>query len=115
MRLNLSPIRLAMVSKRFWEKLWEPTTFMRVKLRLNANAIKCFSSFNWAGQGRLDGAFCDYTKADKMAFLNKLRDMGVVNIEMEGIKYIDFLLNLFKCFSLSLQPLFLRLWHITQE
>lgn len=35
------------------------------------------------GQGRLDGAFCDYTESDKMEFLNKLCDFGVVNIEME--------------------------------
>lgn len=36
------------------------------------------------GQGRLDGAFCDFTEADKMNYLNKLHDFGVVNIEMES-------------------------------
>lgn len=36
------------------------------------------------GQGRLDGAFCDFSEQDKMDFLNKLRDIGVVNIEMEA-------------------------------
>lgn len=35
------------------------------------------------GQGRLDGAFCSFTEADKMAFLHKLHDFGVRNIEME--------------------------------
>lgn len=35
------------------------------------------------GQGRLDGAFCDYTENDKMEYLGKLRDFGVINIEME--------------------------------
>lgn len=35
------------------------------------------------GQGRLDGAFCDYTENDKMEYLAKLRDFGVINIEME--------------------------------
>lgn len=36
------------------------------------------------GQGRLDGAFCDFTETDKMNYLNKLHDFGVVNIEMES-------------------------------
>lgn len=35
------------------------------------------------GQGRLDGAFCDFTENDKMEYLQKLHDFGVVNIEME--------------------------------
>lgn len=38
----------------------------------------------YEGQGRLDGAFCDFTEQDKMEYLEKLRDFGVVNIEMEG-------------------------------
>ncbi|CAH0598327.1 unnamed protein product [Chrysodeixis includens] len=38
----------------------------------------------YIGQGRLDGPFCDYTQADKMAFLNTLKDLGVRNIEMEA-------------------------------
>lgn len=37
-----------------------------------------------AGQGRLDGAFCDFTEGDKMNYLTKLHDFGVVNIEMES-------------------------------
>lgn len=37
----------------------------------------------YEGQGRLDGAFCDFTEADKMEYLEKLRDFGIVNIEME--------------------------------
>ncbi|KAH6943465.1 hypothetical protein HPB50_021697 [Hyalomma asiaticum] len=36
------------------------------------------------GQGRLDGAFCDYTDQEKQQFLEKLRSIGVVNIEMEA-------------------------------
>lgn len=39
------------------------------------------------GQGRLDGAFCDYTEAEKMEYLQKLNDQGVVNIEMESIPF----------------------------
>ena len=37
------------------------------------------------GQGRLDGAFCDYTEDDKMAFLQTIQKAGVVNIEMESL------------------------------
>lgn len=36
------------------------------------------------GQGRLDGAFCEFSENDKMAYLEKLRENGVVNIEMES-------------------------------
>lgn len=38
----------------------------------------------YEGQGRLDGAFCEFTEQDKMDYLEKLREFGVVNIEMEG-------------------------------
>ena len=37
------------------------------------------------GQGRLDGAFCDYTEADKMSFLKDVHAKGVRNIEMESL------------------------------
>ena len=37
-----------------------------------------------SGQGRLDGAFCDFSENDKMEFLERCRDIGVVNIEMES-------------------------------
>lgn len=43
----------------------------------------CTNDF-YEGQGRLDGAFCDFTEADKMAYLEQLREHGVVNIEMES-------------------------------
>lgn len=46
---------------------------------LNKNKKSVYVS----GQGRLDGAFCDFTENDKMEYLNKLRDFGVINIEME--------------------------------
>lgn len=39
----------------------------------------------YVGQGRLDGAFCDYSELDKLKYLQKLQKFGVVNIEMEGI------------------------------
>ncbi|KAH7731745.1 CBN-UPP-1 protein [Aphelenchoides avenae] len=43
----------------------------------------CADDF-YEGQMRLDGAFCEYTTADKFAFLNRLHDFGVKNIEMES-------------------------------
>lgn len=44
---------------------------------------QCTNDF-YEGQGRLDGAFCEFSEADKMAYLQKLRDNGVINIEMES-------------------------------
>lgn len=44
----------------------------------------CTSDF-YEGQGRLDGAFCDFTEQDKMEYLQKLQNAGVVNIEMESL------------------------------
>lgn len=41
----------------------------------------------YEGQGRLDGAFCDYTEEQKCEFLDKLQDAGVVNIEMESAQF----------------------------
>lgn len=38
----------------------------------------------YEGQGRLDGAFCDYTENDKMEYLSRIASGGVVNIEMEA-------------------------------
>ncbi|XP_033116908.1 uridine phosphorylase 1-like [Anneissia japonica] len=35
-------------------------------------------------QGRLDGAVCEYTEDDKMAYLKKAEEIGVRNIEMEA-------------------------------
>ncbi|XP_041972344.1 uridine phosphorylase 1-like isoform X2 [Aricia agestis] len=41
----------------------------------------------YRGQARLDGPFCDYTAADKMAFLSRLVSLGVRNIEMEATAF----------------------------
>lgn len=32
----------------------------------------------------MDGAFCEFSEADKMEYLNKIHAFGVVNIEMES-------------------------------
>lgn len=39
----------------------------------------------YEGQARLDGAFCDFTADDKMAYLKRIHDKGVMNIEMESL------------------------------
>lgn len=46
----------------------------------------CADDF-YEGQGRLDGAFCDYTENDKMEYLHRLQKAGVRNIEMEAIPF----------------------------
>lgn len=35
----------------------------------------------------MDGAFCEYNEQDKIDYLNKLKESGVVNIEMEAIPF----------------------------
>lgn len=53
----------------------------------------CTNDF-YEGQGRLDGAFCEFTETEKMEYLEKLRDFGVVNIEMEGkFKLLSFMID----------------------
>ncbi|ESO90089.1 hypothetical protein LOTGIDRAFT_218127 [Lottia gigantea] len=44
----------------------------------------CTQDF-YEGQARLDGAFCDYSKDDKMSFLKRVYERGVRNIEMESL------------------------------
>ncbi|KAG0717172.1 Uridine phosphorylase 1 [Chionoecetes opilio] len=41
----------------------------------------------YEGQGRVDGAFCEYTEADKLAFLQKIHAANVVNMEMESLGF----------------------------
>ena len=46
-------------------------------------AADCF----YEGQGRLDGAICDYNEEDKLAFLQQAHEAGVRNIEMESLQF----------------------------
>ena len=46
-------------------------------------AADCF----YEGQGRLDGAICDYQEDDKLAFLQRAHDAGIRNIEMESLQF----------------------------
>ncbi|XP_076366288.1 uridine phosphorylase 2-like isoform X3 [Tachypleus tridentatus] len=41
----------------------------------------------YEGQGRLDGAFCDYDEESKLAYLRKLEEMNIVNMEMESLAF----------------------------
>lgn len=41
----------------------------------------------YEGQGRLDGAVCEYTEEAKRKFMEKIRAMGVCNIEMEASQF----------------------------
>lgn len=41
----------------------------------------------YEGQGRLDGAFCEFTENEKMDYLSTLHKGGVVNIEMESLSF----------------------------
>ncbi|VDD83926.1 unnamed protein product [Mesocestoides corti] len=38
----------------------------------------------------MDGAICEYTKEEKMAFLQKAYDLGVRNLEMESLGFAAF-------------------------
>lgn len=46
----------------------------------------CCDDF-YEGQGRLDGAICDYTVEEKLEFLQRAHDAGVRNIEMESLQF----------------------------
>ncbi len=46
----------------------------------------CADDF-YEGQGRLDGAMCDYTEEEKMDFLDLAYKRGVRNIEMESLAF----------------------------
>jgi uridine phosphorylase len=64
----------------------------------------------YEGQGRLDGAFCEFNEQDKQEYLEKLQEAGVVNIEMECEKARRFTLGsgsqISLCFFYLFQPRF---------
>lgn len=41
----------------------------------------------YEGQGRLDGAICEYKEEDKMAYLQDVASKGVTNMEMEALVF----------------------------
>ncbi|KAL6725593.1 uridine phosphorylase [Ancylostoma duodenale] len=54
-----------------------------MKIPVDTGYTMCADDF-YEGQMRLDGFFCEYKPDDKFAFLKKLHDKGVRNIEMES-------------------------------
>ncbi|KAM3722656.1 Uridine and thymidine phosphorylase [Dirofilaria immitis] len=57
---------------------------VQLKIPVQIGKTLCTDDF-YEGQARLDGAFCEYTEQQKFAFLNRLYNLGVRNIEMEGL------------------------------
>lgn len=49
----------------------------------------CTNDF-YEGQGRLDGAFCDYGEQEKMEYLNKLADFGEKLLIDWEVKYLTY-------------------------
>lgn len=43
--------------------------------------------FIYAGQGRTDGAVCEYSDDEKMDFLKECQKKGICNIEMEATMF----------------------------
>ncbi|XP_026479462.1 uridine phosphorylase 1-like [Ctenocephalides felis] len=43
----------------------------------------CTNDF-YEGQGRMDGAFCDFSENDKQEYFQQLQQAGIVNLEMES-------------------------------
>ena len=39
--------------------------------------------YTLTGQGRMDGAICEFTEDEKLSYLKRVQEAGVVNIEME--------------------------------
>lgn len=69
----------------FPAEIYEQLTDIANELGL-ANAqggTLCCDDF-YEGQGRLDGAICEHSHEDKMAFLKEAQALGIVNIEMES-------------------------------
>lgn len=44
----------------------------------------------YEGQGRLDGALCNFKEDEKLAYLKEAHSKGVLNIEMEGLQFASF-------------------------
>jgi uridine phosphorylase len=76
----------------FWKKvseLLEIGYHFREKdsIQVISGKTLCAHDF-YEGQGRLDGAFCEYTIDDKFDFLNKCFEQGIKNIEMESLCFL---------------------------
>jgi len=60
-----------------------------VEFPVQQGKTMCADDF-YEGQGRLDGAICSYTEADKLNFLREAHEKGVRNIEMESSAFASY-------------------------
>uniref|UniRef100_A0A914E6T1 Nucleoside phosphorylase domain-containing protein n=1 Tax=Acrobeloides nanus TaxID=290746 RepID=A0A914E6T1_9BILA len=70
----------AILDKALSDELYECRRFVNTPVEKGITmGTDCF----FEGQARLDGPFCDYSSEDATAFLRKLYELGVRNVEME--------------------------------
>lgn len=76
------------------QELVEELVDLANKSEGNINAVcgktMCCHDF-YEGQGRVDGAFCEYSLEDKMAYLETCKKNGITNIEMESLCFTGLL------------------------
>ncbi|CAN7940145.1 unnamed protein product, partial [Ixodes hexagonus] len=78
--------RPAVLDAKLANDIWTVGRKAMPELNIVSGKTMCTNDF-YEGQGRLDGAFCHYTEDKKFAFLERLRSLGVVNIEMEATQF----------------------------
>jgi len=78
--LNRRPAKL---DKKLVEELKE-LSLPEDPFKVTSGTTMCTYDF-YEGQGRLDGAFCEYTAQKKQSFLRRIAEAGVVNMEMESL------------------------------
>ncbi|VUZ51644.1 unnamed protein product [Hymenolepis diminuta] len=81
--------RPAELDEDFVHGLVETAKEMKLDFDVVVGKTMCADDF-YEEQGRLDGAICDYTEKEKMAFLQKAYDLGVRNLEMESLGFAAF-------------------------
>ena len=79
-------LSVLMISMKVFINMYHPKFTANIIIRIAYENIiwNCFAS----GQGRLDGAFCEYTSKDKDNYMIRLKDAGVTNIEMESTAFV---------------------------
>ncbi len=56
----------------------------KIEVDIVSGRTLCANDF-YEDQGRVDGVFCDYTNQDKLEFLQRCKEKGVCNMEMESL------------------------------
>ncbi|KAM7537380.1 hypothetical protein Aperf_G00000078184 [Anoplocephala perfoliata] len=67
----------------------ETAKCMDLDFEVVSGKTMCANDF-YEEQGRMDGAICEFTEGDKMAFLKKAYGLGVRNLEMESLGFAAF-------------------------